>query len=157
MKVILGTLLIFLNLMACGPDNRPGKKWKFIKSIENSSGHEVSLNVYSGEKEMTFDITSGDLIIFEGSCSVTGGNSSCGIGYYSFIDRRDSDDSVHIVYDNERIQRFNRNDIICCVKNILIPEAQWGYIVDGKGTSLESFRYVITEQDYNNAEPISGQ
>ncbi|MEM7298777.1 MAG: hypothetical protein AAF391_10990, partial [Bacteroidota bacterium] len=84
-----------------------------------------------------------ETINITGSCKYVGGDNFCVSPDYSIQDifNEIAEDSVHLIFNNERLLRFGRNE--------------WDHTVEGQGTSLVIYNHVITEQDYENAEPIT--
>lgn len=147
--------LISLNLNSCSPE-KIGRKWEFTRIIRNKSSHNVELGVFNNGLSDFFSIPNTDSLTFYGKCLTAGGDLLCDIGYDSFITERDVDDSVHIIFDNGKYQKFYPTSDTCCLKNILFTELQFGYVVEGRGTDFEIYTYTITEEDYKNAEVIGG-
>ncbi len=150
-------LLIFMLIESCGPDNRVSARFRENRVIKNISDYAVSLKLFFDDQIIQESLESGDSLALFADCEVRGGDKGCGNPDYSFAFVEGLEDSVHFVFNNEKILRFNREYIgPCCERNILVREEQWGYAIDGEGTTTRTYTYAITNEDYDNAEPIDG-
>ena len=158
MRLIILTLFAFSLLVNVGCiDNQIGFRFTERRVIKNNSGQIVILRLFANVNTDEFNITQGDSVIFSANCEVRGGDRGCadpdtGMGVFLA-----SEDFTHIIFNDEKILRYIRKEIgSCCTKNILHLEPQWGYTVEGQGTSLRTYTYEITNEDYGNAKPIDG-
>ena len=158
MRLIMLTLFAFSLLANVGClDNRVGSRYTERRVIKNNSGQIIILRLFANGNTDESNITQGDSVIFSAECEVRGGFTHCvnpGTGLGVFLA---SEDSTHIIFNDEKILRYIREEIgSCCTRNILNLESQWGYDVKGKGTSLITYTYEITNEDYKSAKDCGG-
>ena len=158
MRLIILTLFAFSLLANVGCiDNQIGFRFTEKRVIKNNSGQIVILRLFANVNTDEFNITQSDSIIFSANCEVRGGDRGCvdpdtGMGVFLA-----SEDSTHIIFNDEKILRYIReNSGSCLDRNILILGTPCGYTVEGQGTSLRTYTYEITNEDYENAKPIDG-
>ncbi|WP_436517415.1 hypothetical protein [Ekhidna sp. To15] len=115
------------------------------------------MKLYYQQDSIDTLINIGDSVLFSAYCENINGHDDClSVGNNSAFATAD-EDSVYLIFNNEEIIRYNRETIgLCCSKNILLAEAQWGYTVTGKGTFIRTYTYEITNEDYEMAEPYEG-
>ncbi len=161
--IILGLLV----LIGCS-ENRISREWQFTHNVANRSGKDIRIILYFtsititqvSTYQYTFNISSMDTLITTGDCLAAGGHGLCSSNS-NFVGESGSvtppADSVDIIFGESKIRRFYNRLIInytvndSCKNNILLNCA---YDMEGLGTSHETFTYTITEEDYENAEPI---
>ena len=151
-------LLFIIGIEACGGlDNQVGSIFTERRVIKNSSIHQVTLQLFFNGELNESNISSGDSVIFSARCEVRGGDLGCvdpntGEGILLAIE-----DSTFVLFNNEKILKYIReNSDSCSERNILIIGEPCGYEIEGKGTSLRTYTYEITNDDYDNAEPTDG-
>lgn len=154
---LVALLLLIGTIGACGPDNQVGSRFTERRVIKNISVHQVTLQLFMNGELNESNIFSGDSVIFSARCEVRGGDIGCvdpdnGGGVLLA-----SEDSTYVVFENDRILKYIReNSDSCFERNILIIGEPCGYEIEGAGTSLRTYTYNITNEDYDNAEPIDG-
>lgn len=125
--------------------------------IKNSSSYPILLNLFSNAGERNVPLEIGDSVVFSADCEVRCDDKGCNYDDSDFASVEAFEDSVHVIFNGERILRYKREEIgSCCTRNILKREPQWGYQVKGEGTSLRTYTYEIIDEDYESAEPLGG-
>ncbi|WP_436517416.1 hypothetical protein [Ekhidna sp. To15] len=153
---IFFTSIYILTITGCS--DGIGAQYKVQRVIKNSSNVDIEITLFFEQNEIDSLILPKDSIMFSAYCVSVGSELQCSNPSYSYSHALGLEDSVYLIFnDNERIIRFERESIDpCCSKNILKQESQWGYEVLGIGTSIETYTYEITNEDYEMAEPYDG-
>ncbi len=154
MKVITVNIFIVLFIWACNLDNRISAEYSIARIIINGTDHTVKLNMYTREGEVDdvmLTLNPLDSAVFDAGCTASGGNTTCSKNGVFDVYASSLEDSVHVIFDGEKILRYYRTEI---GRNIINRSQAEGYIVEGSGTSQETYTYTITEEDYKNAKPI---
>ncbi len=163
MKKILVHVFIILLACSCG-ENRISARYSIARIIINGTDHTVKLNMYtsSGDVDDVMLILNPlDSAVFDAGCTVVGGDVLCSENGVFDVYASSLEDSVHVIFDDKKIIRctgyYVSGTPICFGSDTLDRNIIWrgeGYVVEGSGTSQETYTYTITEEDYENAEPI---
>ncbi|WP_436517414.1 hypothetical protein [Ekhidna sp. To15] len=141
----------------CVNDNRVSARFTITRVIKNSTDHRIQLRHYFEINHLDTLLHSGDSVAFSANCVVTGGELGCFNPEYSYALAQALEDSVYIIFNKERILKYRRIDFNGCFgKDVLQAEVPCGYTVRGEGTSIETYTYEITNEDYEMAEPYDG-
>ncbi len=163
MKVITVNIFIVLFIWACNLDNRISAEYSIARIIINGTDHTVKLNMYTSRGEVDdvmLTLNPLDSAVFDAGCTVVGGDVLCSENGVFSVYARSLEDSVHVIFDDKKIIRctgyYVSGTPICFGSDTLDRNIIWreGYIVEGQGTSLRTYTYTITEEDYENAKPI---
>lgn len=150
-------VFLLLLLMACGSDNQVGSEFTESRIIKNSSSYSIELNLFSNANMIQTTLEMGDSIVFSADCEVRGDEKGCDYMDSNFTSVEAFEDSIQVIFNTEKILRFKREEIgSCCSRNMLRREAQWGYEVTGEATSVKTYTFTITDEDYGNAESFGG-
>ncbi|WP_436517417.1 hypothetical protein [Ekhidna sp. To15] len=145
---------IILIFTVVGCTDGIGARYTLKRVLNNQSNYEVQLIHFFYEGSFDTLVHRSDSIVYEAYCVAVGGELQCSNPDYSFVLAQALEDSVYIIFNNERIIKFIESEFgPCCNKNILEMETQQGYKVSGEGTSLRTYTYEITNEDYEMAEP----
>lgn len=152
-KRIHFTILV---LILGGCTDGVGAKYFNYRIIKNSSDYPLKLKLYLEQDFIDTLINIGDSVLFSAYCENINGHCDCVSSGYNSAFAKAREDSVKVIFNNERIIRFIESEIgSCCSKNILVMEPQWGYKVSGKGTFVRTYTFEITNEDYEIAKPYS--
>ena len=117
MRNILLLLFVSLFLFGCPIDNRIGAKFTEKKVIKNRSDYETRITLYSFS-DIFLDVTivAGDSVVSSAYCEVTGSQKGCTEieGNYNNLLFEELADSMHIIFDDEKIFRYVRQEIGSC-------------------------------------------
>ena len=151
-------ILSIVCFVGCGPDNRVSAEYTDKRVIWNHSDYDIQIEMYYfGTENIDSAILAGNLLTLSADCEVRGGTTVCFNPDYSWAFVASQEDSLHVVFNNEKILRYRRENIgSCCTRNILNREVQWGYTIEGEGTDTRTYTYEITNEDYENAEDCNG-
>ncbi len=153
MKKILVHVFIILLACSCG-ENRISARYSIARIIINGTDHTVKLNMYTSRGEVDdimLILNPIDSAVFDADCTTTGNTTHCSTNGVFDVYASSFEDSVHVIFDGKKILRYYSTEI---GRNIINRSQAEGYIVEGQGTSLRTYTYTITEEDYENAKPI---
>ena len=159
MRISIFLLVIssIISFVKCGSDNKVSAEYTEKRVIWNHSDYDIHINMYYVTEELDSEILAGNSLTLSAHCKVRGGDKACFNPDYSSAFSSGFEDSLYVVFNNEKILRYRRENIdSCCTRNILKREAQWGYNVTGEDTAIRTYTYEITNEDYDNADPIEG-
>ncbi len=163
MKVITVNIFIVLFIWACNLDNRISAEYSIARIIINGTDHTVKLNMYTSRGEVDdimLILNPIDSAVFDADCTTTGNTTHCSTNGVFAVFAESLEDSVHVIFDDKKIIRctgyYVSGTPMCFGSDTLDRNIIWaeGYIVEGLGTSQETYTYTITEEDYENAKPI---
>lgn len=150
-KILLLSLIsIFLASCFVNDDN------KFYpvdasRRIFNETDHDLNIEIYdNGTDTFQFNLAPHSTFIIESDCINSPFNDIyfCKIGW-------DVSQYANIVFDNERIQRFELDENLDCSGKAINGSFWWpdcGYEVVEYGNNRLVIEYRITQEDYDNAE-----
>ena len=118
-----------------------------IRRIINETNFDVRVEVFGGEEKFNYLIDAQDSINIEGFCNY-------GVVGYCFLGWRGDLPFGNIFFDEERVLSFESGDGSSNAINSN-PLGGNGYI-KSKENGVGIYTYRITQEDYENAEPIGG-
>ena len=119
-----------------------------IRRIVNETGVDVRVEVFGDEaNKFIYDIASLDSLDIEGFCT-SGIETYCDLGWVTSLP------FGNIFFDEERVLSFESGDGSSNAINSN-PLGGNGYI-KSKENGVGIYTYRITQEDYENAEPIGG-
>ncbi len=155
MKISIYILFFTLFLVGCTSDNQVGARYSIKRTIKNGTTHKVELKIFVGDIKFDTLLSENASITFTADCEVIGSDIGCNNPNYHIAFAQAHEDSIHIIFNHEKILRFNRAESQSCLeRNILLPESPCGYIVEDKKEGIKVYTYLISQEDYDNAEPI---
>ncbi len=155
MKTYIYVLFFALFLVGCTPDNQVGARYSIERTIKNGTAHKVELKMFVGGIKFDTLLLENAFITFTADCEVTGSDIGCDNPNYNIAFAQAHEDSIHIIFNHDKILRFNRAESQSCLeRNILLPESPCGYIVEDGKEGMKVYTYIITQEDFDNAEPI---
>ena len=160
--IFLFIILSIICFLGCN-DNKVSAEFTEKRVIWNNSEYDIQIKMFFETEELNLAIPVNDSLVLYAYCEVRGGDRICFNPDYSSAFSSALEDSTQIIFNKERILRYNRENIgSCCTRNILFKEAAWGYTVEGsytvegKGTGIRTYTYEIINEDYENAEECNG-
>ncbi|MGB0863085.1 MAG: hypothetical protein ACPGXZ_09205 [Saprospiraceae bacterium] len=147
-KILFLGLIAIIIITSCSNDDSQVSSIDSTRRIINETDHHLDIMVYDDVDTFQFNLAPRSTFIVEGTCteSVFSG-TYCNMGW-------NLSDNASIVFDNERIQRFELDENLECSGKAIngsIWSPECGYQTDYNRSSLTS-QYRITQEDYENAE-----
>ena len=146
MKRIVALLVISFMLQACGL-NSPRIKRKY--TLENGTNREIQIDFYTENRPVRSVFKKGEGLLKEGFAD--DGGQADNIDPITAFDS----DSVVITFDNEKRQIYYLSIITFGFESV--PKNQNRNIFDESTYMIENielYRYIFTEEDYENAEKL---
>ena len=120
------------------------------REIVNATAYDVFVDV-SGDSTLAFGISSGDTLSLTGTCDDSPQPSPCIVGY-------EAPTSLDIYFDTLRVLREDRLSGSQSERRLGSPASAnfpgWEYVGDRDGDGRVWVRYVIGQEDFNNAEEL---
>lgn len=151
MKKIILSCLIFTVISSCVNDNHKFDPTDATRRIFNETNHDLNIQIYDNSTDtFQFNLAPHSTFIIETDCIIGPFNDihSCKIGW-------ERSQYASIIFDNERIQRFELDENLECTGKAINGDFWWldcGYEVVECGNNRLIIEYRITQEDYDNAE-----
>ena len=124
--------------------------YKAKRRIINETSHSVNLEVFGGDERFEYELEASETMEIEGSCSCCV-PENCDIGWWSSLEYGNIifDDTLQLLYvglpNSCQQKAINADPSGGCFGYALSQEDGWAI-----------YTYTITQEDYESAEPISG-
>jgi len=139
------TLILFVS---CSEDV---SKHASIRRIINQTEHSIQIEVFGDNEIFTYQVEGMDTLNITGYCT-SGIETYCVLGWASDLA------FANIIFDSERIQKFENLPDDPTKKSINADPtgSDYGYS-RSEENGIRIYTYIVSQEDYDNAEPISGQ
>ena len=140
-------LLFFMFFISCKEDVQ---EHPTTRRIINETIFSIQINIFDDHEEYQYKINAVDTLNISGSC-FSGFENYCDIGWFN------DNLSANIIFDNRKVlysePLIDANQFDKRVIQAVDPSRGYGY-VRSNVNGVKIYTYQITQEDYENAEPI---